>query len=98
MTTKEFNVYSSFSDDIQILSVSTKFVEGTNNIGASTVAFINKWALAMDIDDALELNRFAAYCKSNAATFCISDIVTINTFKVYEHYTLKACATGQGLG
>ena len=85
------------TEEVQVLNFTTKFVEGSNTLASSTVAFVNQWALATPVDSALYLDRFVKYCKSDKATFNISDIITINTFKSYSHYTLKSCATGSGL-
>lgn len=64
---------------------------------SSKNAFINQWAIPLKVGEALSLDRFLRYCKSNSCSFAISDVITLNDFKNYSTYTLKAVTTGRGL-
>lgn len=60
-------------------------------------AFINQWAIGIGKGEALNLDRFLKYCKSQTCTFTVKDVITLNDFKNYSTYTLKAVTTGHGL-
>lgn len=84
-------------DKVQVLQLPTSFVEGSGNSFTSNTAFIWSWAKALEDKEALSLDKFLLYCRSRRDVFNIADVITINDFKSFSRYTLKSCATGQGL-
>lgn len=83
--------------NIQILQLPTNFVEGSKNDMTDQVSLVHRWATLLGKGEALNLDKLLWYCKTDKATFNISDVITINTFKSYARHTLKACASGQGV-
>lgn len=84
-------------EKIQILQFPSKFIEGSSNSFTSNTAFIWEWARNLEQGEALSLDKFLLYCRSNRDVFNVADIITINDFKSFSRYTLKSCSIGQGL-
>lgn len=84
-------------ENVQILQMPTAFVEDSKNSFTEKTAFIWQWAKDLKDGEALSLDKFLLYCRSNRDVFNVSDVITLNDFKSFSRYTLKACAAGQGL-
>lgn len=84
-------------EKVQVLQLPTSFVEGSANSFTVNTTFIWSWAKVLGDGEALSLDKFLMYCRSRRDVFNVADVITINDFKSFSRYTLKSCATGQGL-